>query len=78
MELTYDPKFNIAYLRFRPKTKEVESIKISDEIIVDISPDGVVYGIELLNANEQLKREGDTLSIINEATGEKRNINLSI
>jgi len=78
MELSYDPKFNIAYLRFRPKTKEVESIKISDEIIVDISPDGVVYGIELLNANEQLKREGDTLSIINEATGEKRNISLSI
>jgi uncharacterized protein YuzE len=78
MELSYDPKFNIAYLRFRPKTKEVESIKISDEIIVDISPDGVVYGIELLNANEQLKREGDTLSIINEATGEKRNISLSL
>jgi len=78
MELSYDPKFNIAYLRFRPKTKEVGSIKISDEIIVDISPDGVVYGIELLNANEQLKREGDTLSIINEATGEKRNISLSI
>ena len=34
------------------------SIKISDELIVDVSTDGTVYGMELLNANEQLL-EGD-------------------
>jgi uncharacterized protein YuzE len=35
----------------------VESIKISDELIIDMTPDGMVYGIELLNANEQLQRD---------------------
>jgi len=39
----------------RPKTVGVETIRVSDELNVDITPDGSVYGIELLNANEQLR-----------------------
>lgn len=35
----------------------MESIRLSDELVVDIAPDGTVYGIELLNANEQLQGE---------------------
>jgi len=76
MELSYDPKYNIAYIRFRPKTSEVESIKISDELVIDIASDGLVYGIELLNANEQLRWENGKLLIINEATGEKTDVSL--
>lgn len=58
MKLTYDRQRNIAYLRLRPKGSDVETIHVSDELNVDIAPDGSVYGIELLNANEQL-RSGD-------------------
>ena len=37
---------------------------------MDMTPDGIVYGIELLNANEQMRREdGGVLEMINEATG---------
>jgi uncharacterized protein YuzE len=57
MNFTYDPKYNIAYIKFREKTDNVETIKISDELNIDISSDGKVYGIELLNANEQLLSE---------------------
>jgi len=32
----------------------VDTIRVSDEMNVDIAPDGTVYGIELLNANAQL------------------------
>lgn len=56
MELTYDPRYNIGYIRFRDKGSEVQTIHVSDELNIDIAPDGTVYGIELLNANEQLKR----------------------
>ena len=55
MKLTYDPRHNIAYIRFHEKIAEVETIKVSDEMNVDLAPDGTVYGIELLNANEQLE-----------------------
>ncbi len=57
MNFTYDPKYNIAYIKFREKPDNVETIKISDELNIDISSDGKVYGIELLNANEQLLSE---------------------
>lgn len=78
MRLTYDPRYNIAYIRLHEKTKEVETIKVGDEINIDIAPDGTIYGIELLNANEQLKKEdAGRLFIINEATGEKSEVVLT-
>ncbi len=78
MQLTYDPRHNIAYLRFHEKTAEVETIHVSDELNVDLAPDGTIYGVELLNANEQL-RGGDagTLVVINEALGDRREIPLT-
>jgi uncharacterized protein YuzE len=79
MRLTYDPRHNIAYIRFHEKPAEVESIRISDELVVDIAPDGTVYGIELLNANEQLRREDQgKLLVINEATGEYVEMSLAV
>jgi uncharacterized protein YuzE len=78
VRLTYDPRYNIAYIRLHEKTTEVETIKIGDEINIDIAPDGTIYGIELLNANEQLKKEdAGKLFVINEATGEKSELVLS-
>jgi len=78
MQLTYDPRHNIAYLRFHRKTAEVETIRVSEELNVDIAPDGTIYGVELLNANEQL-RSGDAgaLVVINEALGDRQEIPLT-
>ena len=77
MRLTYDPRYNIAYLRLHEKAGQVETIHVSDEINVDIAPDGTVYGIELLNANEQLRSEdGGNLVLINEAKGDRQEIPL--
>ena len=59
MQLSYDPQRNIAYLRLRKLAgAQVETIRLSDEVNIDLAPDGSVYGIELLNANAQL-READ-------------------
>ena len=33
MRISYDPRYNIAYIRFQPKSSEVESIRISEELI---------------------------------------------
>jgi uncharacterized protein YuzE len=79
MRFTYDPRYNIAYIRFQEKRAEVETIRISDELVVDMAPDGTIYGVELLNANEQLRRE-DTgrLLVINEATGERAELPLAV
>lgn len=77
MKLTYDPRYNVAYIRFHEKREDVESLRISDELVVDMAPNGPIYGIELLNANEQLQREDmGELVIVNEATGESTNLSL--
>ena len=79
MKLTYDPRYNIAYIRFAEKRSDVEAIQVSDDLVVDISPDGTVYGIELLNANAQLKGDnGDNSLFINEVTGERVELPLAV
>jgi len=56
MHLSYDPVRNIAYFRLREAADtEVETIRLSDEVNIDLAPDGSVHGIELLNANAQLR-----------------------
>ncbi len=71
MKLTYDPRYNIAYLSLRDKTDQVETIRISDELNIDLAPDGTIYGIELLNANEQIQAgNGGDFTIFNEASGQ--------
>jgi uncharacterized protein YuzE len=77
MKLTIDEKHNIAYLRFHEKTAHVQTIRISEELNIDLSPDGTIYGIELLNANEQILTEDQgKLVVVNETGGERREMQL--
>jgi uncharacterized protein YuzE len=79
MKLTYDRDRNIAYLRLRPKGTDVETIQVSDELNVDIAADGSVYGIELLNANEQLQAaDQGKLVLVDEAAGKEVELPLSL
>jgi uncharacterized protein YuzE len=48
MRFTYDPRHNIANIRLREKRGEVESIRASDELTVDLPLDDTIYDIELL------------------------------
>jgi len=74
MKLTYDRTHNIAYLQLRPKATEVETLRISDELNVDIAPDGTVYGIELLNANEQLRAADDGKLVLVDEHGRETSV----
>jgi len=79
MRVTYDPRYNIAYIRLHEKQAQVESIRVSEEVVIDMAPDGTVYGIELLNANAQLRGEDlGKLLVINEATGEQIEVPLAL
>ena len=70
MKVTYDPKYNISYIKLAESTDKVETIKISDEVNIDLSSDGKIYGIELLNANELMK-QNEEFVFLNEDTGEE-------
>jgi uncharacterized protein YuzE len=72
VQLSYDPRRNIAYLRLRDSAGvEVETLRLSDEVNIDLAPDGTVYGIEL-NANAQLRAtDGGRLVVVDEAAGRR-------
>lgn len=66
--MTYDASRNLAYLRFQEKSGQVTTLQISEDLCIDIGEDGKLYGIELLNANEQLADDEGQL-IIESASG---------
>lgn len=79
MKFTYDPRYNVGYIRFKNKKSGTESIKLSEELVVDLAPDGTVYGIELLNANDQMQRDDSgEFAVINEETGEETKFALKV
>jgi len=54
-------------------------VVVSDDVNVDIASDGTVYGIELLNASEQLQADGlGALIVVNEASGESATVRLPV
>ena len=75
MKISYDPKYNIAYIKFRDKQKAVKTLSLSDEINVDIASDGKVYGIELLNANLQLQMtKRNEFTVTDDSTGKSTSV----
>ncbi len=75
MKLSDDPKYHVAYLRLHKKTSQVTTMKVSDEMNIDLAPDGTVYGIESLNAKEQLADDHGALIV--ESEGQRREIPLT-
>jgi uncharacterized protein YuzE len=79
MKISYDPRYNIAYIYLQEKTGQVQTIQVSEQMNVDIAQDGTIYGIELLNANQQLGTyEQGKLILVNEALGKSTEIKLLI
>ena len=78
MKITYDPQRNVAYIRLRERRAEVETLRISDTLNIDLAPDGTVYGFDLPNANEQVAPGADgKLVLVDEARGKTHEVALS-
>jgi uncharacterized protein YuzE len=56
VKITYDPEHNVAYLQLMDKEQEVTTIEVTPEINIDVTKDGLLFGIEFLNANAVFKR----------------------
>jgi uncharacterized protein YuzE len=76
VKLSYDPQYNVAYIQLRRKSGKVRTVQVSDELNVDLAADGTIYGIELLNANEQLAK-GRNLVLENLTTGRREKLSLA-
>ena len=78
MKITYDPKYNVAYLRFKKKAARVRTLQITDSVNVDIGSNGILHGIELLNVRKQLGKiqTKKGFVVVNIAAGKKRKMSV--
>jgi uncharacterized protein YuzE len=80
MRLTHDPRHNVAYLRLKEKPADghVRTVTVSESVNIDLDADGTVFGIELLNANDQIfAADGGAFVFVDEAAGRRTEFDIS-
>ncbi|MCB1159872.1 MAG: DUF2283 domain-containing protein [Leptospiraceae bacterium] len=54
MQIVYNSKTDLLYIRFVEEIQEVENQKVSDGIVLDIGKNGKIVGIEILDASNSI------------------------
>lgn len=57
MEILYNSKTDLLYLRLDDRKQEVLNKRISDDIVIDIGDDNRIVGIEIVDASRNLNLE---------------------
>ena len=54
MQILYDDRQDLLYLRLDERAQEVMNRRLSDDVVLDIGEDDRIVGIEILDASERL------------------------
>ena len=54
MKVTYDPEVDAAYISFKKGPVQVTTIRLTEDVAVDLGPHEEIVGIEVLDASEHL------------------------
>lgn len=57
MQILYDARADLLYLRLDDQTQDVINQRVTDNIVLDIGKDEQIVGIEILDASKHLKLE---------------------
>ena len=57
MNIEYDTKNDLLYLRFDGMPTTTVNKRISDDIVLDIGPDDKIIGIEIMDASKNINLE---------------------
>lgn len=57
MQIHYNAKSDLVYLRLDDRRQEVINRRVSDDIVLDIGEDQRIVGIEILDASKRLNLE---------------------
>jgi len=55
MKITYDPKADAVYIRFVKGKHECRALQLNEDVIINIGPEELLVGIEILDASKVLK-----------------------
>jgi uncharacterized protein YuzE len=67
MRVKYDPEVDAAYFSFKTGPVQVTTIRITEDVAVDLGPNEEIVGIEVLDASEHLgfSRESPEIEVEN-------------
>jgi uncharacterized protein YuzE len=51
MQITYDARRDVLYLRLDPRRQELVNLRVTDDITLDIGDADAIVGIEILDAS---------------------------
>jgi uncharacterized protein YuzE len=54
MKIKYDPQVDAAYISFKKGSTQVTTIRVTEDLAIDLGPNEEIVGIEILDASEQL------------------------
>lgn len=54
MQIVYDAKSDLLYLRLDDKKQQVVNRRVSEDVVLDVGKDDQIVGIEILNASRHL------------------------
>jgi uncharacterized protein YuzE len=57
MQILYNAKTDLLYLRLDDRKQQVVNKRLSDEIVLDLGKDNRIVGIEILDASKHLSLE---------------------
>ncbi|MCS7152119.1 MAG: DUF2283 domain-containing protein [Endomicrobia bacterium] len=57
MNIFYNDKTDLLYVRFDDEKHEIVNKRVSDDIVVDIAENGKIIGIEIMNASKVIPLE---------------------
>lgn len=57
MQIHYDSKTDLLYLRLDERKQDVTNTRLSEDIVLDLGPDRRIVGIEILDASKHLNLE---------------------
>lgn len=54
MKIKYDPEVDAAYISFKKGPMQVTTLRLSEDVAVDLGPHEEIVGIEILDASKHL------------------------
>lgn len=57
MRISYDPEVDALYVRLVEGQHECRTVNLTDDVILNIGPDELLVGIEILDASEMLGKD---------------------
>ncbi|MCR4309205.1 MAG: DUF2283 domain-containing protein [Deltaproteobacteria bacterium] len=67
MKIKYDPQVDAAYISFKKGPTEVTTLRLTEDIAIDLGPNEEIVGIEILDASEHFdfKKEKPEIKLEN-------------